>query len=107
MRMNQQFGSAAFAFGKLIDSNLKNLTTLNAECLLVEATKQMLLPFPGDCSLSVLGSVIWVSMRNLEAEGLLQGEISMKNGGEIFLYFLNLESTVCHTQVGPRGERNL
>lgn len=42
--MNQQVYSAALAFRKLIDSNLKNRTTLNGECLLVKATKQML-PF--------------------------------------------------------------
>lgn len=48
--MNQHSGSAAFAFVKLIDSNLKNSATLDGEWMLVEATKHML-PFPGDCSL--------------------------------------------------------
>lgn len=40
MGMNQQFGSAAFAFVKLIDSNLKkNVTTLNGKWLIVKEIK--------------------------------------------------------------------
>lgn len=51
--------------------------------------------------LSVWGTIIWVSVRDLGAESFLQGKVIMrlflKNWGETFLCFL----TISHAQVAP------